>query len=188
MKSSNQSIFNLPNQITLLRIALVPVLMFFLIIPWPYGKLIALIIFVLAALSDLVDGYIARTTATVTDFGKFMDPIADKLLVTAALLPFVQSGKFWWVWMMILLTREFVVTGLRILAATQGIVIKASGLAKFKTLSHVVLGIVLIGQDLFEWGAWALPIKESAIALAMILALLSAWDYFLKSRAILKNL
>ncbi len=188
MKPSNPSIFNLPNQITLLRIAMVPVLMLFLTIPWAYGKLIALIIFLVAALSDLMDGYIARTTEKVTDFGEFIDPIADKLLVTAALLPFVQAGKFWWVWMMVLLAREFIVTGLRILAATQGVVIKASGLAKFKTLSHVVLVVVLIGQDLADWGSWALPIKDVCVGTAVILSIISGWDYFIKSRDILRKL
>jgi CDP-diacylglycerol--glycerol-3-phosphate 3-phosphatidyltransferase len=187
MRPSSPIFLNLPNQITLVRIALVPLLMFFLAIPWAYGKLAALIVFMLAAASDAVDGYIARATDRVTDFGKFIDPIADKLLVTAALLPFVQSGKIWWVWMMIILAREFVVTGLRLLAVAQGIVMRASVLAKLKTLSHIALVVVLIGQELFEWGPWGEPIRQLLVALAVILAVMSAVDYFYQSRALLRR-
>ncbi|MBI1741496.1 CDP-diacylglycerol--glycerol-3-phosphate 3-phosphatidyltransferase [Candidatus Acetothermia bacterium] len=186
MKSSN--IFNLPNQITLWRIAMIPTLMFFLLTPWAYGKHVALIIFILAAISDAVDGYIARSTDRVTDFGQFADPIADKLLITAALLPFVQSGKLWSVWVMVILAREFLVTGLRILALAKGEVIKVSALGKWKTFSHIALVVVLIGQDLFDWGPWGWLMKQLFIALAVVLAIASALDYFYKSRHVLRQL
>jgi CDP-diacylglycerol--glycerol-3-phosphate 3-phosphatidyltransferase len=162
--------------------------MFFLLTPWPYGKHVALVLFILAAISDVVDGYIARSTDRVTEFGQFADPIADKLLITAALLPFVQAGKLSSVWVMIILAREFLVTGLRILAVAQGHVIQASVLGKLKTLSHIALVVVLIGQDLGDWGPVAELIKQMFIGLAVLLAIASALDYFYKSRHLLRKI
>ena len=180
---------NLPNRITLLRIAVIPLLMTFILIPPSWGKIVAIFIFALAALSDAVDGYIARNWEQVTEFGKFADPIADKLLIASALLCFMQLGEFgsWGaVIVMTILAREFLVTGLRILAISQEIVIRASPLGKLKTLSHIGLVFVILGNGYFKWGAAGEVAKGLFIALAMSLAIISGIDYFYRSRRLFK--
>ncbi|HIC95958.1 TPA: CDP-diacylglycerol--glycerol-3-phosphate 3-phosphatidyltransferase [Candidatus Bipolaricaulota bacterium] len=182
---------NLPNRITLLRIAVIPILMVFILIPPSWGKIVAIFIFALAALSDAVDGYVARSYAQVTDFGKFADPIADKLLIASALLCFIQLGEFG-SWgapiVMVILAREFLVTGLRILAISKNIVIRASPLGKLKTLSHIGLVFVILGNSYFEWGPAGELAKQAFIALAVWMALISGADYFYRSRRVFKRI
>ncbi len=182
---------NLPNRITLLRIAIIPILMTFMLIPPLWGKIVAIVIFALAALSDAVDGYIARSYAQVTDFGKFADPIADKLLIASALLCFMQLGTFgnWGAAIvMTILAREFLVTGLRILAISKDVVIKASPLGKLKTLSHIGMVFVLLGNEYWDWGAAGRVAGDLFIALAVFLALLSGADYFYRSRRLFTSI
>jgi len=182
---------NLPNRITLLRIAIIPLLMTFMLIPPLWGKIVAIVIFALAALSDAVDGYIARSYAQVTDFGKFADPIADKLLIASALLSFIQLGVFgnWGAAIvMTILAREFLVTGLRILAISRNVVIKASPLGKLKTLSHIGLVFVLLENEYWDWGAAGKVVSDLFIALAVLLALLSGADYFYRSRKLFTSI
>ncbi len=139
-----------------------------------------------AALTDAVDGWVARKRQQITDFGKFADPIADKLLVMAALLAFVGLGELWAVWVVILLSREILVMGLRIWAIAQDVVIAASALAKLKTLSHIALVIVLLGNHYWNWGAVGSDIKLAFIWLAVVLALASGFEYFYKGRGLFR--
>src|SRR3990170_1851550 len=156
---------NLPNVLTLLRILLVPVLVVALTLEIPNGSTIAAAVFVLAALTDGLDGYIARSRESITTFGKVMDPIADKLLVTAALISLVSLDRVAaWV-AMVIIAREFAVTGLRSVAAERGVVISASWLGKVKTGLQVAAIFALIvfepaplGVDLLVYAAVAMTV------------------------------
>jgi CDP-diacylglycerol--glycerol-3-phosphate 3-phosphatidyltransferase len=145
---------NLPNALTLIRILLVPVLVVALTVESPGGSTIAAIVFAIAALTDGLDGYIARSRQAVTTFGKVMDPVADKLMIAAALISLVSLDRLaGWVAMLII-AREFAVSGLRIAAGQQGVVIPASALGKLKTIVQalvyaMVLVTVVSGADYF---------------------------------------
>lgn len=169
---------NLPNKITLLRIFLVPVFMLILLEKIPYGQYWAAFVFTLAALTDGLDGYIARKKKLVTNLGKFMDPLADKLLVTAALISLVEMGRISSWMATIIVSREFAVTGLRIIAASQGVVIAASSLGKYKTVSQIIaiLAALLV-----------IPYTDMLIWLAVILTIISGVDYFYNGRDLLLN-
>ena len=136
---------NNPNKLTVLRIIMVPLFMFFMLTDFvPYTGLFALLIFALASLTDMIDGKLARKYNQITDFGKFLDPLADKMLVTAALVCFVQMGLTdAWV-CMIIIAREFLVTSLRLVAAGGGKVIAASIWGKVKTVSQLISIITVI--------------------------------------------
>src|ERR1035437_7098552 len=129
---------NLANKLTIFRIFIIPVFLIFIAIRIPYGTQIATMLFIIAALTDKLDGYIARSRNQITNFGKFMDPLADKLLVTAALISLVEFQVIpTWI-AMIIITREFAVTGLRSIAAAEGNVIAASNWGKFKTVVQII--------------------------------------------------
>lgn len=173
----------IPNALTLLRIFFVPVLVAALVqegfwFPWPGGvkrEFVALAIFLVAAATDLLDGYLARRWKQVTTVGTLLDPIADKLLISAALISLVQIRRVP-AWMVILLVgREFAISGLRSIAATEGITIQASELGKLKTATQVIaISLVLLGIQypaLEQPGIWAMW-------LVMIAAMWSALDYF----------
>lgn len=164
---------NLANKITITRIFLVPLFLFFLLVKVPYGNLIATIIFSLAALTDSLDGYIARSRNQVTKFGKFLDPLADKLIVTAALVALVELRKVpsWLV--VIILAREFAITGLRAVAAADGNVIAASNWGKAKTVTQ----IIAIIASLIE-----LKYNLFIMYLATIITIISGVDYILKNK------
>lgn len=170
---------NLPNLITLMRILLIPFFLLALLSRIPYGELLATAIFVLGAASDGVDGYIARKTGQVTTVGKLMDPLADKLLVAAALVALVELGVLsTWV-VLVILGREFAVTGLRAVAAADGVVIAAGPLGKLKTaLQIIAIVTVLMGhlpaQELLR------QIAPWMMALAVVVTLLSGLDYGLR--------
>jgi CDP-diacylglycerol---glycerol-3-phosphate 3-phosphatidyltransferase len=163
---------NLPNTLTVLRILLVPVVIVALLDETPNGDAIAAGVFALAALTDGLDGYIARSRGAVTTFGKLMDPIADKLLVTAALVALVSLNRLEaWV-AMVIIAREFAVTGLRGLAAEQGVVIQASWLGKVKTALQITAIIALI---VFE----PAPLSVDLLVYAAVAAtVISGVDYF----------
>ena len=138
---------NLPNALTLIRILLVPVLVVALTVETPGGSTIAAIVFAIAALTDGLDGYIARSRQSVTTFGKVMDPVADKLMIAAALISLVSLDRLaGWV-AMVIIAREFAVSGLRIAAGQQGVVIPASGLGKVKTIVQVAAVLALIAAN-----------------------------------------
>jgi CDP-diacylglycerol--glycerol-3-phosphate 3-phosphatidyltransferase len=163
---------NLPNTLTLLRILLVPVVVVALLDETPNGDAIAAGVFALAAFTDGLDGYIARSRGNITTFGKLMDPLADKLLVTAALVALVSLGRLEaWV-AMVIIAREFAVTGLRGVAVEQGVVIQASWLGKLKTILQVAAVIALIATDPSPVGVDVLVYVAVAVTVA------SGVDYF----------
>ena len=172
---------NLPNKLTLLRVLLVPVLVVFLSFETPACRLIALVVFTAAALTDLFDGKIARERGLVTDFGKFMDPIADKLLVMSAFVVFVAQGIMpAWV-CIIMLAREFIVSGFRLVAAGKGKVIAAGIWGKLKTLTQMIfipLAIVLLPVETILpvlSGFWTVM----TVIVMYISAALTLWSGFL---------
>ena len=171
---------NLPNTITLIRIAMIPLIMLFLLLPIPGKDLISAIIFVVAAATDGVDGHIARSRNLVTTLGKFLDPLADKLLILATLICLLALDKAGAVAIILILTRELVITGLRAIAADKGVVIAASYFGKFKTVSQIVAitYILLAGQ------VTALPEVLGTVLLwiAVIITVLSGADYLYKAK------
>src|SRR6478609_6193522 len=163
---------NLPNALTVLRILLVPVVVVALLDETPNGDAIAAGVFALAALTDTLDGYIARQRDAVTTFGKLMDPIADKLLVAASLIALVSLDRLAaWI-AMVIIAREFAVTGLRLVAAEQGVVIQASWLGKLKTVLQVAAIICLIAVDPAPLGV------DLLVYAAVAVTVISGIDYF----------
>jgi len=172
----------IPNQITFARIASVPLFMLLILSKTSIGTILAIVLFVLAAISDAVDGYLARSLKQTTLFGKFADPIADKLLVAGALIAFVQSGELTAAPVMVIIAREFLVTGLRILAIAEGKVIPASPMGKLKTISHIGLVLVILATRTLDWGASGEIAKGVFLYLAIGLAVISGGEYFYRSR------
>ncbi|MDS1029050.1 CDP-diacylglycerol--glycerol-3-phosphate 3-phosphatidyltransferase [Bacillota bacterium LX-D] len=176
---------NLANQLTLLRIILAPLFMILLLIKIPYGQFFAAFIFILAASTDGIDGYIARSRKQITNLGKIMDPLADKLLISAALISLVELNLITaWV-AFIIIAREFAVTGLRVVAAAEGFVIVASSLGKIKTVSQIVAISAILLRDL------PIPYFEIAtlvvLYFAVFITIISGIDYFTKSKALLQE-
>jgi CDP-diacylglycerol---glycerol-3-phosphate 3-phosphatidyltransferase len=174
---------NVPNILTLLRILLVPVLVVALTEEIDNGSTIAAVVFVVAALSDGLDGYLARSRQSVTTFGKVMDPIADKLLIAAALLSLVSLDRVQaWV-AMVVIAREFAVSGLRIAAGQQGVVIPASVLGKVKTIvqSGAVLALIAAPDADAVW-------VQVLVYLMVLATVVSGADYFLNFRRRLEEL
>ncbi|WKY46548.1 CDP-diacylglycerol--glycerol-3-phosphate 3-phosphatidyltransferase [Eubacteriaceae bacterium ES3] len=178
---------NLPNKITVVRIVMIPFFIAALLIQFPYHQPIAAALFVIAALTDSLDGYLARSRNLVTDFGKFMDPLADKLLVCSALICFVQLGSVpaWMV--IIIIAREFAITGLRTLAASDGIVIAASKWGKAKTISQMI-AIVIILINNWPFSMWNIPMGSIMMVIATILTLISGIDYLVINRKVFKTM
>ena len=165
---------NLPNVLTLIRILLVPVLVVALLDATPNGSVVAAIVFAAAAITDGLDGYIARSRKSITTFGKVMDPIADKLLIAAALITLVSLHRVpAWV-AMVIIAREFAVSGLRVAAGQQGVVIPASRLGKLKTVVQVAAILAVIATD----DAWA----QVLLYVAVLVTIVSGADYFLNFR------
>ena len=176
---------NLPNKITVFRILMIPFFVACMLIKEiPYHEIIAGVIFIIAALSDLVDGKIARRFNLVTNFGKFMDPLADKLLVQSALLCFVANGLLP-AWMaIVIMSREFIISGFRLVAADKGIVIAAGYLGKLKTVFQMVMSVMLIFH--FSHPVW-LATEQIFIWGSLILTIVSLVDYFIKNKDVLKE-
>jgi CDP-diacylglycerol---glycerol-3-phosphate 3-phosphatidyltransferase len=163
---------NLPNTLTVLRILLVPVVVVALLDETPNGDAIAAGVFALAAFTDSLDGYIARQRNAVTTFGKLMDPIADKLLIAAALIALVSLDRLAaWI-AMVIIAREFAVTGLRLVAAERGVVIQASWLGKAKTILQVAAIICLIAVNPAPLGV------DLLVYAAVAATVISGIDYF----------
>lgn len=178
----------IPNQITLARILATPLFMFFLYAEGTVFKILALAIFALAAISDAVDGYLARALRQETRFGVFADPIADKLLVTAAFVSFVELRELTAPPVVAILAREFLVTGLRILAIAEGVTIRASILGKLKTLSHIGLVLFILSARYFGFVAWGHELKEAFLYLAVALAFVSGAEYFWRGRKLFRGM
>ena len=177
---------NLPNRLTLLRVLLVP--LFVAVAYWqvPYGARLAGALFLLAALTEGLDGYLARKRRMVTRLGKIMDPLADKLLVCAALVSLVEMHRLpGWV-AMIIIGRELAVTGLRSFLSREGEVLEASLTAKLKTACQVVALAALFWQE--SPFSWHDPTPANlALMAALLLTLLSGWDYFRRGWAVIKK-
>lgn len=191
---------NLANKLTLMRIILVPIFLVFITArSIPYGRSIATAIFIIAALTDKLDGYIARSRNQVTRFGKLMDPLADKLLVCAALVSLVEFHILpGWV-AMIIIAREFAVTGLRTVAAAEGIVIAASKWGKAKTVVQIIaILMALINLNLRNYRFLHKSLNmhfilnfrmvtNFAIMLAVIITIISGVEYFVKNKEIIRT-
>ena len=177
---------NLPNKLTTFRVILIPFFVFFMLAPNMTGinNYIAVVIFIVASLTDLLDGKIARKYNLVTNFGKFMDPLADKLLVCSAMICLIQTGQLAaWI-VVIIIAREFIISGFRLIASDNGVVIAASYWGKFKTTFQMLMVIVLIlniQMPFFQ----ILGVILTYVAL--ILTVVSLIDYIVKNKDVLKE-
>ena len=170
---------NLPNKLTVLRVIMIPIFVIFMITPWA-NKYVALALFCIASFTDYLDGYLARRDNLVTNFGKFMDPLADKLLVCSAMICLIPKLPVWVV--LIIIAREFIISGFRLVASDNGIVIAASYWGKFKTVSHMTMVIMLI-LDL-PFAAYQVA-TQVVIWVGLILTLISLVDYVWKNKQVL---
>lgn len=193
------------NIVTLIRICLVPVFVLAILSPWPEWVglsgitmeakcVIAAGIFILISCTDWIDGYLARSRGEVTDFGKFMDPLADKILVTAALIALVELAVLPGWPVLIILAREFIVSGIRMVAASKGTVIAASWYGKAKTVFQIVAIVLFLLKDSLTFttaaGAFTNPmfvLSWTVMVIALILTVMSMLDYLVKARHLLKG-
>ena len=177
---------NLPNKLTVLRVIMVPFFVFFMLtdVGGPANKWIALVLFCVASLTDMLDGKIARARNLVTNFGKFMDPLADKLLVCSAMICMIPLGKLQAWFVIIIIAREFIISGFRLVAADNGIVIAASYWGKFKTTFQMLMVIVLILNVQMPFFQILGKILTYA---ALILTVVSLIDYIVKNKDVLKE-
>ncbi|MCM1497343.1 MAG: CDP-diacylglycerol--glycerol-3-phosphate 3-phosphatidyltransferase [Clostridium sp.] len=187
---------NLPNKLTILRTILIPFFLVALLCDGyyggfvPCGNWIALVIFAAASITDMLDGKIARKYNLVTNFGKFMDPLADKLLVSSAMIAFVELGRIpCWI-VIVIIAREFIISGFRLVAADNGIVIAAGIWGKVKTAEQMVMLCVLIADfgSIFPAAATGIHLFENIlIYLALILTIISLVDYLIHNRNVLSE-
>lgn len=176
---------NLPNKLTVLRVVMVPFFVFFMLTDaaGAAGRWIALGLFIVASLTDMLDGKIARKYNLVTNFGKFMDPLADKLLVCSAMICLIPSGKLNTAIVIVIIAREFIISGFRLVASDSGIVIAASYWGKFKTVFQMAMIIVLIA----DFGGVFDLIGQILIWAALALTIISLLDYVWKNRQVLTH-
>jgi len=175
---------NLPNKLTVFRVILIVPFVVIMLTDFCgiFGKWIALGIFVIASLTDLLDGKIARKYNLVTNFGKFMDPLADKLLVSAAMICLVEMGKIpAWI-VIIIISREFIISGFRLIASDNGVVIAASYWGKVKTVVQMIM-IILMIADL----SFLSIVTQISMWLALALTVISMVDYIVKNKAVMKD-
>ena len=175
---------NTPNKLTVARMIMVPFLVVFLLTGWggEANRYISLILFVAASITDWVDGYLARKNHLVTNFGKFMDPLADKLLVCSAMICMIELGRLpaWFV--IIIIGREFIISGFRLIAAENGIVIAANYWGKFKTVSQMIMIILLILH--FDLSVFVI-LEQIFIWLSLALTVISLMTYIWQNRSVL---
>lgn len=174
---------NLPNKLTVFRACMVPVFVFVML--WDglgeYGKYVAAAVFILASATDWLDGYLARKNGLVTDFGKFMDPIADKLLVCSAMICLVENDALAaWI-VIIIIGREFIISGFRLVASDKGTVIAASYWGKFKTVFQMIMVILLI----LDLGGVFDTIAEVVVWISLALTVISLIDYLHKNWSVM---
>lgn len=174
---------NLPNKLTVSRVIMVPFFVFFMLtdVGGAANKWIALALFCAASLTDMLDGKIARARNLVTNFGKFMDPLADKLLVCSAMICLIPSGDLEAWFVILIIAREFIISGFRLVASDNGIVIAASYWGKFKTVSQMAMIIVLIA----DFGGVFDMIGMVLIWVSLILTVVSLFDYVAKNIQVL---
>ena len=177
---------NLPNKLTIMRVILIPFFVFFLLSPYfpAYGNYIAVAIFIVASLTDMLDGKIARKYDLVTNFGKFMDPLADKLLVCSAMICLIELDRLAaWI-VIVIIAREFIISGFRLVASDNGVVIAASYWGKFKTTFQMLMVIVLILDIQMPF----FQILGTVLTyVALILTVVSLIDYVVKNKDVLKD-
>ena len=175
---------NVPNTLTIIRVLLIPFFVAFMLCNiTAYDNYIALAIFIVASLTDTLDGYLARKNNQVTNFGKFMDPLADKLLVCAALICLLSNGMISTVVVLIIIAREFIISGFRLVAVDNGIVIAASWWGKAKTISQMIMIILLIAS----FGGIFNVLETAFVYIATVLTVISLVDYIWKNRAVLNG-
>ena len=174
---------NLANKLTMLRVFMIPAFLLVLFLgPEPMNRYIAVIIFIVASLTDMLDGKIARARNLVTNFGKFMDPLADKLLVCSAMICMITTGQLAaWI-VIIIIAREFIISGFRLVASDNGIVIAASYWGKFKTVSQMFMIMLLI---LHPEGTVFFWLEQILIYVSLILTVVSLLDYIMKNKQVL---
>ncbi len=175
---------NLANKITLFRICLIPFFVIFMMLDGSYSHWLAAVIFILAALTDGIDGHIARSRNQITNFGKFLDPLADKLLISAALIMLIPAGKVApWI-AIVIISREFAVTGMRTVAAAGGLVVAASPLGKIKTVSQIAAIVLLLFCSVT---GTVYIMGQILLYIALFFTIYSGVDYFYRNRSIFKG-
>ena len=179
---------NLANKLTILRVILVPIFIAFMTIDALWAKIVGLLIFIIASLTDMLDGQIARKRNMITTFGKFADPLADKMLTTAAFLVFMQQGIIGAWPVFIILVREFAVSGIRLAAAAEGEVIAASFWGKFKTVTQmlsIVVGIILMCIPQIPLNITTLII-QILVWICVVFTVISGVEYVVKNWKLMK--
>ena len=174
---------NLPNKLTILRVILIPFFVVFMLfdITGAADKWIALVIFCVASLTDMLDGKIARKYNLVTNFGKFMDPLADKLLVCTALICLTSMNRLNVIVVLVIIAREFIISGFRLIAAENGVVIAANYWGKFKTVSQMIMIILLM----LDFGGVFAVLTQIFIWLSVALTIISLLTYIMQNRKVL---
>ncbi len=174
-----REVINLPNTISLIRIGVIPILFFLLLSPGPLMSIVIAVLFIAAALTDLLDGHVARRYHIVTTMGKFLDPIADKLIVNTAMILLIPIGRIpTWI-VAVIIIRDFIVDGIRNIASSEGLIIDASPLGKRKTLCQIfAVSALMIHYPFF--GADAHAVGMVILYIALVLTVLSGFDYFIK--------
>jgi CDP-diacylglycerol---glycerol-3-phosphate 3-phosphatidyltransferase len=189
---------NIPNRITISRILLIPLFILLMSIPFQWGEwnigdeslpvshFVAALLFIIASTTDWIDGYYARKHNLVTNLGKFLDPLADKLLVSAALILLVETGAApAWV-VIIIISREFAVTGLRLVAAGEGTVLAAGNMGKLKTATQMIAISVLLLHN-FPFSFIDFPFGTIMLYIALFFTVLSGYDYFVKNWHVMRD-
>ena len=175
---------NLPNKLTILRVIMIPVFVLFMLtgLGGAASKWIALALFIIASLTDLLDGHLARKHNLVTNFGKFMDPLADKLLVCAAMICLVENGQLpSWI-VIVIISREFIISGFRLIASDNGVVIAASYWGKFKTVFQMIMICMMIA-DITVFSI----LTKIIMWIALILTVVSLIDYLIKNKDVIRD-
>ena len=178
---------NTPNKLTVGRMILVPFLVVFMLTGWggEYNRYISFVIFAAASITDWFDGYLARKNNLVTNFGKFMDPLADKLLVCSAMICMIELGRLpAWI-VIVIIAREFIISGFRLIAAENGVVIAANYWGKFKTVSQMVMIILLILNVGEIYGGFWDILTQIFIWLSVALTVISLVTYIMQNRGVL---
>ena len=170
---------NLPNKLTMGRIFAIPVFIVVFLLDYRYA---AAVIFILAALTDMLDGHIARKNNLVTNFGKLMDPLADKLLVMSALICLSQVGDVPGWMVIVILGREFIITGMRQVAAAQGIVIAAGTTGKIKTITQMIAIPLILENWPFSLFSFNLPMDQIFLWIALVMTVVSGTEYIVKNK------
>lgn len=183
---------NLPNKITVFRVLLIPVFVVLLMIDEiPYNNFFAMAVFIMASLTDFLDGYIARKYQLVTNFGKFMDPLADKILVCTAMILLIELGQISALVVAVILAREFIISGFRLVASDKGVVIAASYIAKFKTTAQMLMCIFRIFTIDKSYDGpffkFVDVLGEIFVWLALVLTVASLVDYMNKNKQVLSD-